>query len=150
MCIILMWTKWGWVTERSMTVHHRHMGRVSFGGGGGWSLLPKYFFHCLHENQVVLPEYYLIFLPENGYLKNSRGARAPLSPMGGMPMLSIHILFRSAWYCSIRLTTICCSDGWCWCPAGAFLGFGDLNPPPYTIIITLCQGIVKVRLWRNV
>ena len=22
---------------------------------GGWSLLPEYFFHCLHENQVVCP-----------------------------------------------------------------------------------------------
>ena len=35
---------------------------------------------------MVLPEYYLIYLPENGYLKNSRGAAAPRSPMGRMPM----------------------------------------------------------------
>ena len=34
-------------------------------GGGGWSLLPERIFsHCLHENQVVLPEYYLIFCPK--------------------------------------------------------------------------------------
>ena len=34
------------------------------GGEGGWSLLPEYFFHCLHENQVVLPKYNLIFFPQ--------------------------------------------------------------------------------------
>ena len=39
------------------------------GGGGAASIA------CTKiENQVVWPEYYLIFfLPENGYLKNSRG-----------------------------------------------------------------------------
>ena len=31
------------------------------GGGGGWGQLPEYFMHCLPENQVVLPEYYMIF-----------------------------------------------------------------------------------------
>ena len=31
------------------------------GGGGGWRLLPEYFLHCLPENQVVLPEYYVLF-----------------------------------------------------------------------------------------
>ena len=41
-------------------------GPVSFGvggGGRGWSLLLKYFLHYLHENQVVLSEYDLIFRP---------------------------------------------------------------------------------------
>ena len=38
------------------------MGPVSFGGGGGdWGLLPKYFLHRLPQNQVVLPEYDLLF-----------------------------------------------------------------------------------------
>ena len=47
-----------------------------YGAFGGRSLLPEYFFfHCLHENQVVLLEYYLI-------LKNSRGASIPPQPHG--------------------------------------------------------------------
>ena len=49
---------------------------------GGWSLLSEYFFlHCLHENQVVLPECYLIVLPQNGYLK-ILGALQPPKPHG--------------------------------------------------------------------
>ena len=60
---------------------HRRMGQVLFGWGGGGikSLARIFFFHCLHENQVVLPEYYLISPPppENGYLKNSRGLQPP-------------------------------------------------------------------------
>ena len=36
------------------------------GGGGGGGLLPEYFLHRLPENQVFLPEYDLLFLPENG------------------------------------------------------------------------------------
>ena len=28
---------------------------------GGWGQLAKYIFHCVPENQVVLPEYYMIF-----------------------------------------------------------------------------------------
>ena len=34
------------------------------GGGGGWSLLPEQLLHCLPENQVVLPEYDLLCLPD--------------------------------------------------------------------------------------
>ena len=53
------------------------MGRVSFRGAevSRPLLLPEYFLHCrLPENQVVLPEYCMIFfLPENCYLKNSKG-----------------------------------------------------------------------------
>ena len=51
---------------------HKRMGRVSFRGHA--VSCPNNFFHCFHVNQVVLPEYYPIFLPKNGYLNNSRGA----------------------------------------------------------------------------
>ena len=51
---------------------HRRTGRVSF-RGTDVIFISRIFFHSLHENQVDLPEYYLIFLPESGYLKNSRG-----------------------------------------------------------------------------
>ena len=55
--------------------------RDEFRSGGLQSLLPEYVFHCLHENQMVLPKYYLIFPPENGYLNNhSRGAATPSAP----------------------------------------------------------------------
>ena len=62
------------------------------------------FFHCLYENQVVLPEYYQIFLPENGYLKNSRGGGGAAAPNGPYAygandeilfMCVIHILMYS-------------------------------------------------------
>ena len=45
-------------------------------------MLPEYFPHCLPENQVGLPEYCMLFWPENGYLKISKGgaAAAPLPP----------------------------------------------------------------------
>ena len=45
---------------------HRRTETVSFRGGGGWSQLPEYFIHCLPENEVVLPEYYMymIFCPK--------------------------------------------------------------------------------------
>ena len=51
--------------------------RDEFRSGGLKSLARIY---CLHEYQVVLPEYYLICLPENGYLKNSTGTAAPSAP----------------------------------------------------------------------
>ena len=38
--------------------------RDEFRIGGLKSLARIFFFHCLHENQVVLPEYYLIFCPK--------------------------------------------------------------------------------------
>ena len=47
---------------------------------GGWSLLPEYFFHCLHENQVVLPEYYLIFCPKTAISKILGGLQPPSAP----------------------------------------------------------------------
>ena len=51
------------------------------GGGGGWGLLPEYFLQRLPENQVVLPEYYLLFPENHSHLKNSRGVAAPLVPI---------------------------------------------------------------------
>ena len=72
---------------------------------GGWSLLPEYFFHCLHENQVNLPECYLIFLPKNGYLKNSRGtADGPYMPIMGISVAGCY------WWGD----GTCCGIGWGW------------------------------------
>ena len=52
----------------------------SGGGGGGWSLLPEYLFPLLARKSSgfarILPD----FLPENGYLKNSRGGGGGLQP----------------------------------------------------------------------
>ena len=72
-----------WKPQIISTIGVPRTGRVSFGGGGGGlkSLARIFFPHCLHEDWVVLPEYYLI-------LKNSRGTAAPLSPMGRTPMIS--------------------------------------------------------------
>ena len=56
--------------------------RDEFRSGGLKSLARMFFVHYLHVNQGVLPEYYLIFCPENGCFKNSRGAAAPLNPNG--------------------------------------------------------------------
>ena len=39
-----------------------------------------------------LPDF---FLPENGYLKNSRGAAAPSSPMGRTPKGCIYLEYRA-------------------------------------------------------
>ena len=50
--------------------------------GGLKSPCPNISFHCLHVNKVVFARILPDFLPEYGYLKNSRGAIAPLSPMG--------------------------------------------------------------------
>ena len=47
--------------------------------------MPEYFLHCLPENPVVLPEYYLIFLPEYGYFPNSRGGGGGLQPPSPPP-----------------------------------------------------------------
>ena len=54
-----------------ITWQHKRTGRVSFrgGGGGGEVSCPNIFVHCLHENQVVLPEYYLIFWPKMAFWK---------------------------------------------------------------------------------
>ena len=49
---------------------------VRGGGGGGWGLLQKYLSIALHENQVVLPEYYLIWLFEE--FGGGGGAAVPL------------------------------------------------------------------------
>ena len=51
---------------------------------GAEVILPEYFFsHCLHENQVDLPEYYLIFCPKMAICKiggGGGGAAAPSAP----------------------------------------------------------------------
>ena len=64
-------------------IEHKHTGRVSL---GGWSLLPEYFYPFLARKSSgfawILPD----FLPENGYLKNSKGAAASPSPIGCTPM----------------------------------------------------------------
>ena len=41
---------------------------------------PNMFSHCLHENQVDLPEYYLIFPPRKWLFEKLQGAAAP-SPL---------------------------------------------------------------------
>ena len=43
---------------------HYHCLKVSIIILGSWSLLPECFIHCLHENQVDLPEYLLAFLAQ--------------------------------------------------------------------------------------
>ena len=51
------------------------------GGGGGWGQLPKYLIHCLPENQVVLPEYYMIFARKLLFEKILGGCMHPHVPM---------------------------------------------------------------------
>ena len=53
--------------------------RSGVGGGGGAEVFcPNIFFHCLHVNQVVLSEYYLIPPPpENGLFEKFKGAAPP-------------------------------------------------------------------------
>ena len=42
----------------TITPAYRHTGGVSFGGGGGAEVsCANILFDCLHENQVVLPEF---------------------------------------------------------------------------------------------
>ena len=48
------------LTKRFISVRDEFSSR----GLKTWSLLPEYFSHCLQENQVVLPEYYLSFCPK--------------------------------------------------------------------------------------
>ena len=76
--------------------------RDKFRSGGAEVSCPNNF-HCLHVNQVVLPEYYLIFPPENGYLKilGGAGAAGPLSPMGRTPMCG-----TVSYVCQIQISNI--------------------------------------------
>ena len=57
---------------------HRRTGSVVQGEGveRGWGLLPKYFLHCL---------------PENGLLRNPRGAPAPQPPCPRLVRLCLHL-----------------------------------------------------------
>ena len=64
---------------------------------GGWGQLPEYFLHGLPENQVVLPEYYMLLCPKNGHSKNSR-LQPPPPPHASYSyvteLLLIYIKFR--------------------------------------------------------
>ena len=62
---------------------------------GSWGqlpeYLPEYFIHCLSENQVVYPEYYMtFFLPQNDYLTNSMGLHRP-PPAPPPPPRLVHL-----------------------------------------------------------
>ena len=50
------------------------------GGGGAEASCPNVFSHCLHANQVVLPEYYLICLPKMDNKKSIGVAAPPPAP----------------------------------------------------------------------
>ena len=65
---------------------HKRTGRVSFGELK--SLARMICFPLLARKSSGLPKYCLIFLPEHGYLKNSRGGGGlqPLAPRGRTPM----------------------------------------------------------------
>ena len=43
--------------------------------------MPEYFLHCLPENQVVLPEYYLIFCPNMAIWKILGAPPPPRTPI---------------------------------------------------------------------
>ena len=107
--IICRGSSWNIGIPLKYNVQHRRTGRVSFRAAE--FSCPNIFCHCLHENQVDLPEYYLIFLPKNGYLKISRGATAPLSPTGRTPMMCKLLKWPDVWVNNIgilwnsRLTT---------------------------------------------
>ena len=63
---------------------------------GGLKSLAQIFFHCLHENEVVLPEYCLNLCLKMAIWKILGGleppsAPAPLSPMGCTPMVLIQL-----------------------------------------------------------
>ena len=72
---------------------HRRTGPVSFRGGGGGAEVscPHILSIACPKNQVVLPEFYMIFfLPENGYMKNSRGLQPPSPPPASYAYEYIH------------------------------------------------------------
>ena len=62
---------------------------------GGLKSLARIFFPLIARKSSgfarILPDF---FLPENGYLKNSRGAAAPfpISPMGRTPMVVVVVV----------------------------------------------------------
>ena len=60
----------------------RRTGQVSFRGEGAEVNLPKHFLYCLHDNQVDLPEYYLIFCPKMAIYKILGGLQPPSAPYG--------------------------------------------------------------------
>ena len=70
-------------------IKHRHTGPVSFRGAE--VSCPKIFSIACPENQVVLPEYYFFFLPENGYWKILGGLQPP--PRTPMTLSAAEICF---------------------------------------------------------
>ena len=38
-----------------------------------WKLMPEYFLHCVPQNQMVLPEYCLLFAQQMAIKKKNRG-----------------------------------------------------------------------------
>ena len=62
---------------------------------GGLKSLARIFFPLLARKSSGFARILLFFLfPENGYLNNSRGAAAPLSPMGRTPMQGSRYFYR--------------------------------------------------------
>ena len=60
------------------------------------SLARMFFSHSLHEIQVVLLKYHLIFCLKNCYFKNSSGAAAPSAPWSVRPWkITINNLSRN-------------------------------------------------------
>ena len=85
-----------WGVTRHMTGYHKRMGRVSF---RGLKSLARIFFPLLARKSSGFARILLdFFLPENGYLNISRGAGAPLSPMGCTPMLAMHSCQKRLWF----------------------------------------------------
>ena len=81
--------------EITLTWLHSRTGPVSFrGGGGGWGQLPEYFLHCLPENQVVLPEYYMIFFFARKWLFEKFGGGGGAAP----PHPSASYAYMHGWY----------------------------------------------------
>ena len=72
--------------------------RDEFRLGGLKSLARIFIFHCLHENQVVLPEYYLIFFYPKMAIWKIIGAVVPLSPMGRTPMFTSANVEAVTWW----------------------------------------------------
>ena len=77
MCFISSFSSDSYITWPNLnwTPNHKRTGRVSFREAEVSCL--NIFFHCLHENQVVLPEYYLIFCPKMAIWKILGGLQPP-------------------------------------------------------------------------
>ena len=108
---------------------------------GGMTSVAGIFSPLLAENQVVLPKYY-VFLPENGYLKNSRAATAPppRTPMMAICIMEIVMLHEinfyfsdSTSYFSLMFQNICLKLTFA-CPkkSGVSIQGGPINTKRHT------------------